>query len=727
MNTRQNYGGLDRFRIIAAFMVAAIHTSPLLSYGADADFFLTRILCRVAVPFFFMVTGRFVVRDFFTCPDKAFGKFWNYIKKTAVLYGAAILIYLPVGIYAGHYKGLNAGAAFRMLLFDGTFYHLWYFPACMTGVALTYLMSKVLKGKNRGAALAVSGALYVIGLLGDSYFGIIKEGSVLYNIYMQGFQIFSYTRNGLFMAPVFLLLGAEIFSGTGSTRRLESGNRREGQDLNLYINYTGLALSFLLMAAEAFTLRHFGLQRHDSMYIMLIPTSIFLVKTLLTWEAPSSKFLRNTSLWIYMLHPAMIIVVRGAAKMLRLTGILVDNSLCHYFAVILLSSAVSAGISRLMESREKEDFKCGRAWIELNKSALRQNVTALRKRIPDECKLMPALKANAYGHGAVLIARELADMGVDAFCVASVEEGVELRRHGIKGEILILGYTHPELFHLLRKYGLTQTVVDFPYGALLNRYGKKIHVHIGVDTGMHRLGEPGENVDRIYNICRMNNLIVDGIYTHLCADDTLKKPEMHYTDLQASAFYELIRALEERGCARPKIHLQSSYGVFNYPELAEDYARTGIALYGVLSTAEDTEKCKDILKPVLSLKARIASVRNIHAGESVGYGLEFKADRDMKIATLAIGYADGLPRGLSGGVGAALIEGRRANVVGRICMDQTIVDVSGIAGVKAGDEAVLIGRSGDEEISVCDLAKETGTITNEILSRLGGRLDRVVV
>lgn len=713
MDTNQTYGGLDRFRIIAAFMVAAIHTSPLLSYSADADFLLTRILCRVAVPFFFMVTGYFVAGDFFIHRGGTKIKFIRYIKRTAVLYGSAILIYLPVGIYAGHYKELNVSTVIRMLLFDGTFYHLWYFPACIIGVTLVYLMS--LSGMKIQVWIVVSGALYVIGLFGDSYFGFIKEGSVLSNIYMQGFQIFSYTRNGLFMAPIFLILGAGMESGRSSR-----------DSLNLYVNWIGLTVSGLLMVAEAFTLRHFGMQRHDSMYIMLIPTAIFLMKVLLACQGKSSKFLRNTAMWIYILHPVMIVMVRGAARVFHLTGILVDNSLGHYLAVVCLSTIVAAVLSKWMESKKK-DFKCGRAWIELSKSALRQNVAALQKRVPDECKLMPALKADAYGHGAVLIARELAGMGVDAFCVASVEEGIRLRRHGIKGEILILGYTHPDLFPLLLRYRLSQTVVDFPYAVLLNRYGKKIHVHVGVDTGMRRLGERSENVDRIYNICRMKNLIVDGMYTHLCADDTLNKREMEFTDLQANAFYKLIKELEERGCPRPKIHLQSSYGIFHYPELAEDYVRVGIALYGVLSTGEDTEKCKDILKPVLSLKARITSVRNLYTGESAGYGLEFKAKRDMKIAALSIGYADGYPRGLSGGGGAVLIEGRRAPVIGRICMDQTIVDVSAIPGVKAGDVAVLIGKSGEEEISVCELAKEMGTITNEILSRMGERLERIMV
>ncbi len=744
MNTNQTYGGLDRFRVIAAFMVVAIHTSPLLSYSADADFLLTRVLCRVAVPFFFMVTGYFVAGDFFIRRDGAFKKFLRYIKKTAVLYGSAILLYLPVGIYAGHYKELNISSVIRMLLFDGTFYHLWYFPACMIGVALVYLMS--ISGIKIQVWMVVSGALYLIGLFGDSYFGCIKEGSVLYHIYMQGFQIFSYTRNGLFMAPIFLILGIKIFLGNKfyseskvsfenknalKTKKLSGAGMESGKStqdsLNLLANCIGLTVFGLLMVAEAFTLRHFGVQRHDSMYIMLIPTAIFLMKALLAWQGRSSKFLRNTAMWIYILHPVMIVVVRGAARALHLTGILVDNSLGHYLAVSCFSTIAAVVLSQWTERKKKEDFKCGRAWIELSRSALRQNVTALQKRVPDACKLMPALKADAYGHGAVLIARELADMGVDAFCVASVEEGIELRRHGIKGEILILGYTHPDLFPLLFRYRLSQTVVDFPYAVLLNRYGKKIHVHIGVDTGMHRLGERSENVDRLYNICRMKNLIVDGMYTHLCADDTLKKREMEFTDLQAKVFYKLIKELEERGCPRPKIHLQSSYGIFHYPELAEDYVRVGIALYGVLSTGEDTEKYKDILKPVLSLKARITSVRNLYVGESAGYGLEFQAKKDMKIAALSIGYGDGYPRGLSEGESAVLIEGRRAPVIGRICMDQTIVDVSGIPGVKAGDVAVLIGKSGEEEISVCHLAKEMGTITNEILSRMGARLERIVV
>lgn len=374
---------------------------------------------------------------------------------------------------------------------------------------------------------------------------------------------------------------------------------------------------------------------------------------------------------------------------------------------------------------EAPGFHQGRAWIELDGAALRYNVAALQAELPETCRLMPAVKAEAYGHGAVLISRELNQIGIQSFCVASAAEGVELRKHKIKGEILVLGYTHPEEFHLLQQYHLTQTVIDYSYACLLNGYGKKLSVHIGIDTGMHRLGERCENMEQIYEIFEMENLKVEGIFTHLSADDTMLPKDKAFTQAQIRSFYEVIENLKEQGYPCPKLHLQSSYGVVNYPEVAEDYSRVGIALYGVLSTKEDTEACRIPLMPVLSLKSRVTTVRSLYAGEAAGYGMQFVADHDMKIATLAIGYADGLPRALSNGVGQVLIRGYRVPVIGRVCMDQTIVDVSGIPEVNSGDVAVLIGTSGEEEITACDIAEQTGTITNEILSRLGSRLERM--
>lgn len=369
----------------------------------------------------------------------------------------------------------------------------------------------------------------------------------------------------------------------------------------------------------------------------------------------------------------------------------------------------------------------GRAWIELDRAALRHNVDALWSLLPDECELMPAVKANAYGHGAVLIARELSALGIRTFCVATAQEGAELREGGVTGDILILGYTAPWEFDLLRQHDLIQTVVDAAYAAELGNYGKPLRVHLKVDTGMHRLGERAEQIDRIATAFRCRNLLIEGVYTHLCADDTKTERDAAFTHAQAAAFHHVVSELERRGCFCGKKHLLASYGLLNYPELGGDYARVGIALYGVLSNRADLKHCPIRLEPVLSLKARIALIKDVHRGESVGYGLAYTADRDRKIAVLTIGYADGLPHALSNGRGHVLIGGTTAPIIGRICMDQTMVDVSDIPTARQGGVAVIIGKSCVNEITAYDLAEQIGTITNEILSRLGTRVERVML
>ncbi|MPN10852.1 Serine/alanine racemase [bioreactor metagenome] len=189
----------------------------------------------------------------------------------------------------------------------------------------------------------------------------------------------------------------------------------------------------------------------------------------------------------------------------------------------------------------------------------------------------------------------------------------------------------------------------------------------------------------------------------------------------------MIDELRRRGCTCPKKHIVSSDGLLYYPELAENYARVGIALYGILSTRIDTERCSISLEPVLSIKARIALVKDLFQGEAAGYGLQFVAPQDTRIAVVAIGYGDGIPRSLSCGVGNVLIHGYKAAIIGRICMDQMLINISDIPDVKPGDVAVIIGQSGDKKITVCDLAEQTGTISNEILSRLGERLERQMI
>lgn len=380
-----------------------------------------------------------------------------------------------------------------------------------------------------------------------------------------------------------------------------------------------------------------------------------------------------------------------------------------------------------MSAGTEADFRRDRAWIEIDRAALRHNIQVLNARMPSGCAMMAVVKANGYGHGAVPVALECQAAGVRSFCVATAREGAELRQGGVTGEILVLGYTHPSLAPLLCRCQLIQAVFDHSYAAELDRCGYPLSVHIKIDTGMHRLGEPWDQIEDIARIYACRNLRVAGVFTHLCASASTAPSDAAFTHAQSRAFRQCISALRERGLAVPKVHTMASYGLLNYPEVGGDYARVGIALYGLLSSKADTDACTADLRPVLSLKARVAQVRTLQSGESAGYDLQFTAQRETRLATLAIGYADGLPRALSCGVGSILLHGRKAPVAGRVCMDQTLADVTDIPQTAAGDAAVLIGRDGDLEITACELAQQTGTISNEILSRLGPRLERMVV
>lgn len=708
MNENKQLGGLDSCKILAALLVIAIHTSPLSSFNGGADFVLTRIIARMAVPFFLMVTGYFLLPQYLFARGKDLQPLLRFFKKTLVLYAVAVVVYLPVNLYAGQLRGADVGDILRLLVFDGTLYHLWYLPASLLGVLLVFLLSRRLPF---AAVFGISLVLYGFGLLGDSYFGFFSDFRVFRMLYDSMFHVFSYTRNGIFYAPVFLVLGA----GMARVRP------------RVWSALAGFLLSLAGMIAEGLTLHNLDVQRHDSMYIALPLCMFFLFQILLSWELRPAKRLRTVSTWMYLSHPLFIILVRGAAKLAHLEDLLVENSLIHYICVCVLSGAFAVILEQIGSRLHRQPFETGRAWIELDRENLRQNVIALRQRLPQGCQLMSAVKANAYGHGAVLISRELNRLGVRAFCVATVSEGIELRRGGVKGEILILGYTHPEQFPLLRRYRLTQTVVDSSYAHLLNTYGRKIKVHLKIDTGMHRLGERAEKIDEICGVFRCKNLAVTGAYTHLCSADTVSSSDQTLTREQGEAFAQVLADLRERGCSPGKVHLLASYGLLNYPELAGDYARVGIALYGVLSNRADLDNCPLPLRPVLSVKARVALTKDLYAGEGAGYGLQHVAQHDQKIAVLTIGYADGIPRALSCGHGTVLLHGAQAPIIGRVCMDLTLVDITDIPDVKTGDIATIIGASGQREITVYDLAEEAGTITNELLSRLGGRLNRIML
>lgn len=364
-----------------------------------------------------------------------------------------------------------------------------------------------------------------------------------------------------------------------------------------------------------------------------------------------------------------------------------------------------------------------RAWVEVDKGALRRNVETLRSLLPKDCRLMPAVKGNGYGLGGVEISRELGQMGVNSLCVATLAEGIELRENGIRGEILILGYTHPDCAAELRAHGLTQTVVDHAHAKALARQGAGLPVHIKTDTGMHRLGEPAGNMDAIRSITTMDGLSVRGIFTQLGRCEGTTSEDIAYTQGQIAAFDAAVAGLRSVG-ATPAPHVQCSYGIFNYPGLRYAYARPGLAIYGIVDEARCLHGTPPI-QPIFEVKTRIALTKSIRAGESVGYDGAFVAPADMRIAVITSGYADGLPRSLSGGAGRVLIHGRHAPIIGNICMDQAMVDVTHIEEARQGDVVTLIGKDHSATISVHDMARWAGSIPNEIVSRLGSRMGRV--
>ena len=337
-----------------------------------------------------------------------------------------------------------------------------------------------------------------------------------------------------------------------------------------------------------------------------------------------------------------------------------------------------------------------RAYIEINLGNLEHNVNILRGAMPPQCELMAVVKANAYGHGMYEIAVNLNRMGVRAFAAATIGEGIRLRQFGVTGEILILGYTPPVRAEDLHKYDLTQTLIGHEYADSLNAQGFKIKVHVKIDTGMHRLGFGKEENESIAAVFSMKNFQVTGIYTHLCSADCPDEENIRFTQRQIKNFHEVLDLLKEKKIRISKVHIQSSYGLMNYPELHCDYVRAGVFLYGVKSLPHDTTKLQPDLRPVLSLKSKVILIRKIPKGDSVGYGRSYVAERDSVIAILPIGYADGYPRSLSDGKGSVLIDGRFAPIVGKICMDQLAVDVTEIPRIKVGMTATLIGREGEK-------------------------------
>lgn len=335
MKVIQKHAGIDIFRLVfALLLVVGAHTYPLRIISEDLNFAVFHIIARIVVPFFLMITGYFVISKYIFSIENKPKLPHRFIKKTALIYAGATLLYLPVSIYAGFYSDGNIFAAIlRSVVFDGTFYHLWYLPASLIGILIIFVLAHKFTLK---AVFGITVALYVLGLLGDSYYGLTENIPVLNTLYTAGFQVFSFTRNGIFLTPVFLVLGALIAQAE--------------QCQSKRVNIIGFAVSMLFMLAEGAVLRAFELPRHDSMYIFLLPCMYFLFQAVLQRNRYSSPLLRDVSMYIFILHPIMIIAVRGGARVAGLTDLFVGNNMVHYLAVCLLSVLFSLIIIKMHNS-----------------------------------------------------------------------------------------------------------------------------------------------------------------------------------------------------------------------------------------------------------------------------------------------------------------------------------------------------------------------------------------
>ncbi len=362
-----------------------------------------------------------------------------------------------------------------------------------------------------------------------------------------------------------------------------------------------------------------------------------------------------------------------------------------------------------------------RTWAEIDLAALEHNYRALRSNLEPGCGFVGVVKANAYGHGAVPVAKRLEALGAECLAVACLAEAVELREAGVRAPILILGGTPGEYAGELLRYDLTQTVYDLPTAQVYSKAavaaGKTLKVHIKADTGMGRLGFTGPGrVEDILAACALPGLEAEGLFTHFADADGSEE----YTMAQFTQFLDLRRALAKRGRKFALNHCAASAAMLHYPCTHLDLVRPGIALYGHYPDPESVGLDGPGLKPVMTLKSRVIAVRELPAGSSVSYGRTRILSRPSRLAVLPIGYADGLHRGLSNR-GEVLFEAGRAPMVGRICMDLCMVDVTDLPAVRPGDVAQVFGQ----DLPLEDKSDAIGTISYELLTAVAPRVPRV--
>ncbi len=369
-----------------------------------------------------------------------------------------------------------------------------------------------------------------------------------------------------------------------------------------------------------------------------------------------------------------------------------------------------------------------RVVAEINLDAIKHNYEAIRKHIPHGVEIMAIVKADAYGHGATKVASLLQSEGVNRFAVAIVKEGEELRERGITSPILILGYTPRADIKALIENNLTQTVFSYEMAKVISdeakKLGKTVNIHIKVDTGMGRIGflSSPQSIEEVKMIASLPYLNLEGIFTHFSTAD---EKDTTYTKNQWHIFSGFLNELREVGIELPVIHAANSAAIMSHSYTALNVVRPGIILYGYYPSEYLKGKVLDLI-PAMTLKTQVVHVKELPEGHYLGYGKSHYTHHKTKVATIPVGYADGYSRRL-GNTGRVLIRGQYAPIIGNICMDQFMVDVTNIKGVSVEDEVVLFGKQGENEIPVEELATLQGTINYEIVCMIGKRVPRVYI
>ncbi len=366
-----------------------------------------------------------------------------------------------------------------------------------------------------------------------------------------------------------------------------------------------------------------------------------------------------------------------------------------------------------------------RVRADINLNAIHNNIMLMKSRIPEGKKMLAVIKANAYGHGAIEVAQAL-DGITDYYGVAFIDEAIELRNAGIKKPILILGHSDDSAFEELIKYDITQTIYTLRQAKCLSEKAvqlrKKAKIHIKIDTGMNRIGFPcnPESVDDIVEIVNLPGVEAEGIYTHYYLADVKDKS---LAVKQLNSYTHMINMLKEKNVTFSLRHISNSAGIMEMPNDMYDMVRSGIATYG-LYPSEEMDKNLNVLQPAMELKTHVTHVKYVQPGETIGYGATYKVLEPKKIATVEVGYADGYPRALSN-KGRMLVHGQYAPIVGRVCMDQTMIDVDHIPDVKVGDEVILVGSQGEKRITVEELADMSESFNYEFVCGVNRRVPRL--